>query len=100
MPSLCALHLAAVLAASPDVGRGGGSSADWPAQLERVAEDLRTYALKRESSRRQLMSDEERVAYLYAIAHVAGYRQLARRGETTTAFPEIGVAAPRRGSLR
>jgi GTPase SAR1 family protein len=77
-PPLCILHAAAVLAADPGDERGRWIVRSLSDALERAAEDMQTYALKRESLRRHLMNDEERAAYLQAIARVAGHRELAR----------------------
>ena len=89
-PPLCVLHLAAVLAANPGSERGRCLVRSLAAALERAAEDMQTYALKRESLRRHLMNDEERAAYLQAIARVAGRRELARpwRLEDEIRYPD------------
>jgi len=77
-PGLCVPHLSQVLDANP-----GAEQAKWLARslaltMERAAEDMRAFALKRQSLRRELISDEERVAYRQAICRIAGDRELAR----------------------
>jgi ribosome biogenesis GTPase A len=77
-PPLCMPHLAAVVAADPGVEGARWLATGLADVLERAAEDMRTYALKRESLRQYLVTDEERAAQLQVIARVAGYRELAR----------------------
>jgi plasmid stability protein len=78
VPALCVAHTAAVLLAHPGPewrSRFVRALAD---TLARASEDMRTYSLKRESFRRQLLSDEEQAAYLQAISYLAGNRDLIR----------------------
>jgi hypothetical protein len=77
-PALCFPHLAAVLAADSGLGSGRSIARRLADVLERAADDMRTYALKRESLRRDLLNDEEQQAYLQVIARMAGHQQLAR----------------------
>jgi len=86
-PLLCLRHLGAVLAAGP-----GSERALWLARrlaetLKRASEDMRTYALKRDSLRSYLQSEEERAAAIQAIARLAGRRELVRPWRLTD---EIG----------
>jgi len=89
--ALCLPHLAKVLAANTDVGYGKRISRVVADVLEREAEDLRTYALKRESLRRHLLNDEEREAYQQTIARMGGARELVGpwwRDDDEIRFPE------------
>jgi hypothetical protein len=77
-PSLCVPHLAAVLEADP-----GEEATRWLSErladtLIRAAEDLRTYALKREALRTHLLNDDEHVASAVVVSHLAGSRGLVR----------------------
>ena len=77
-PCLCVPHLAAVLAADP-----GEEATQWlferlAATLNRAAEDLRTYALKREAMRAYLVNDDEGAASAVVISHLVGSRGLVR----------------------
>jgi GTPase SAR1 family protein len=77
-PLLCIRHLAAAVAADP-----GSERSRWLAErlvrtLSRTSEDLRTYALKRDSLRADLLSDEEDAAGIRVISYLAGARPLAR----------------------
>jgi plasmid stability protein len=78
VPALCVVHTAAVLAANPGLERGSRFVRALADTLGRASEDMRTYSLKRESFRRQLLSDEEQAAYLQAISYLAGNRDLIR----------------------
>jgi len=91
-PLLCIRHLAAAVAADP-----GSERSRWLAErlvrtLGRTSEDLRTYALKRDSLRADLLSDEEDAAGIHVISYLAGARPLARPWRRTD---EIGWAATR-----
>ena len=86
-PLLCLRHLAAVLGGHP-----GNARAQWLAlrlaeTLRRASEDMQTYALKRDSFRSYLQSEEERAAAIQAIMHLVGRRELARPWRVTD---EIG----------
>lgn len=78
VPALCIVHIAAVLAAHPDLQSGRRLVRSLAAVLARISEDMRTYSLKRESLRRRLLSDEEVAAYLQAISYLVGNRDLVR----------------------
>ena len=45
--------------------------------LHRLSEDMRMYALKHDAIRRELMTQEERQAYLHALERLAGSRFLS-----------------------
>jgi small GTP-binding protein len=77
-PPLCIPHLAAVLAADPNPKHASRFGAHLARELARVAEDMSTYALKRESMRRHLMNEDERASYLAAVARLAAFRELVR----------------------
>lgn len=81
-PDLCVGHLAAVLAAGPPLEQARALTARLAEAMGRAAEDMRTFALKRESLRRGLLSGDERAAYLQTIQRLAGHRELARPWRT------------------
>jgi GTPase SAR1 family protein len=90
-PALCMPHLASVLSANDDVADGKRIARVVADVLERDAEDLRTYSLKRESLRRHLLNDEERDAYQQTIARMGGARELVGpwwRDDDEIRFPE------------
>ena len=76
--ALCIPHLAAILTDQPDLDQNRLLVRAVADVLGRTADDLRTYALKRDSLRRHLLNDEERYAYHQAVVHLAGDRSLAR----------------------
>lgn len=80
--NLCVGHLAAVLATELPDERANTLTLTLADALGRAAEDMRTFALKRQSLRRGLLSDEERTAYMQTIMRVAGHRELARPWRT------------------
>jgi GTP-binding protein EngB required for normal cell division len=82
MPSLCVPHLAGVLAAHPGSDAGRALVSALAETLDRASEDMRTFALKRQSLRRRLLSDEEHAAYQQIIPRFAGCRELARPWRT------------------
>jgi hypothetical protein len=77
-PSLCLRHLAAVLDHERGLARGKWLVTGLADVFERAAEDMSTYALKRETLRKHLMNEEERASYLAVIAQVASRRELVR----------------------
>jgi GTPase SAR1 family protein len=77
-PLLCIRHLAAVAATDPESQRVRWLAESLAQTLSRTSEDLRTYALKRESLRGDLLSDEEDAAVIQVISYLAGARPLAR----------------------
>jgi hypothetical protein len=77
-PSLCLQHLAAVLGHEPGLKCGDWLISGLANVFERAAEDMSTYALKRETLRKHLMNEEERASYLAVIAQVASRRELVR----------------------
>jgi GTP-binding protein EngB required for normal cell division len=78
IPPLCMPHLQSL---SPRLDSHAFRSALYASQAqgaERLAEDMRRYALKRDGLRRGLTSDEETSAAKDAIAYLAGHRSIAR----------------------
>jgi hypothetical protein len=81
-PSLCVRHLAAVLADDPRHDRSRWLAQRLVDTLRRASEDMRTYSLKREALRGQLLSAEERAACLSVIRFLVGSREPARPWRT------------------
>jgi GTP-binding protein EngB required for normal cell division len=81
-PALCLVHLLAVLEAGPGAEHAQRLVRALAETVERSAEDMRSFALKRQSLRRGLLSERESVAYLQAIGRVASSRALARPWRT------------------
>ena len=77
-PSLCLPHLAKALETGLAAETARWLSRRLAATLSRAAEDLRTYALKREAMRAYLLDDEEDAASALVISHLAGSRTLVR----------------------
>ena len=82
VPALCVPHLAAVLAADPDGDAARALVSTLAETLERGSEDMRAFALKRQSLRRALLSDEEQASYQQIIPRSAGCRELGRPWRT------------------
>ncbi|HTU78557.1 MAG TPA: dynamin family protein [Solirubrobacteraceae bacterium] len=80
--SLCVGHLATVLAADPPAEQTRSLITTFAEAMQRASEDMRTFALKRQSLRRGLINQEERTAHLQTIVRVAGHRELARPWRT------------------
>jgi hypothetical protein len=76
--TLCLRHLGLVLAAGPPPKRARALLRAAAAALQRHAEDMRSYALKREALRAGLLSDEESRAYLATLHLLAGAPALVR----------------------
>jgi len=87
--ALCLPHLQATLACLKDSGKGSSEHTalvefllrEQVRRLEDLAEDLRSYALKRDALRRGLLNQEEANAWRRALVQVVGER--AARGGTT-----------------
>jgi GTP-binding protein EngB required for normal cell division len=76
LPVLCLPHLSALLRKVPD-GDLARSLLDFEAALlERLAENMKRYALKHDALRRDLNSDDERVAYHRSLSHLVGDKRL------------------------
>ncbi len=77
-PRLCLRHLALVLEACPPLPSGRAMTSALTAALQRAAENMRAYALKREALRRGLITAEEASAYADSLRLLAGLPSLAR----------------------
>lgn len=74
---LCMLHLAAVLGRETDPEAARNLILEEARVLERISEDMQTYALKHDALRRELTSDEEGRAYLLGLSLLVGLRTLS-----------------------
>jgi GTPase Era involved in 16S rRNA processing len=79
LPVLCLAHLHTALAASPHDDLACALTQRTAQALERSADNMRRYALKHDAIRRDLVSHEERIAYLLGLARVARDKRLAPR---------------------
>ncbi|HUA47994.1 MAG TPA: dynamin family protein [Solirubrobacteraceae bacterium] len=77
-PSLCVPHLAQVLETGLEPETARWLSRRLATTLSRAAEDLRTYALKRDAMRAYLLDDEENAAARVVISNLAGSRAVVR----------------------
>lgn len=77
-PTLCAEHLVRVLEAGPPAEYARALVLALAARLRRDAEDMRSYALKREALHRSLLTQEESRAHLETLRLLAGDPALAR----------------------
>jgi hypothetical protein len=77
-PGLCILHLRSVLGAGLPPAKACELVAAEAEDLERIARDMRMYALKHDAIRRELVTEEERNAYFRGLAWVAGERTIAQ----------------------
>jgi hypothetical protein len=73
-PPLCLVHLYTVLNARPGEEQARILLQAQASALERIAEDMRTYALKHDAIRRELMTNEENNAYRTALLRLVGHR--------------------------
>jgi len=80
---LCLPHLAPLLAALEAGPCARALVAREAAMFERLAEDMRRYAIKHDALRRSLASEEELVAARYALAALVGHHQLAPAGRAS-----------------
>lgn len=79
LPILCLAHLHEVVAVRPDDAFARTLSERTAKALIRSADNMRRYALKHDAIRRNLMTHEERIAYLLGLARVACDKRLAPR---------------------
>jgi hypothetical protein len=93
--TLCLRHVALVLAADPAPDDGRAMLRALAAELRRDAEDMRTYALKREALHSELITDEESRAYLDALHLLAGQPELVQPGPMPT---RVARSTPRRSN--
>jgi Dynamin family len=77
VPRLCLRHLALVLEACSSLPAGRVMTSALAATLQRAAEDMRAYALKREALSRGLITADEASAYSDALRLLAGQPSLA-----------------------
>jgi GTP-binding protein EngB required for normal cell division len=73
---LCLLHLGAVLGRETDVETARALIFEQAGLLDRISQDMQTYALKHDAARRDLASDTEWTAYLAGLSLLAGNRRL------------------------
>ncbi|HTT76237.1 MAG TPA: dynamin family protein [Candidatus Binataceae bacterium] len=76
LPVLCLVHLQKVLAAGPSDAMARALSERTARGLERCADNMRRYALKHDAIRRNLLTGEERIAYILGLARVACDKRL------------------------
>jgi small GTP-binding protein len=76
-PSLCLLHLAAMLTQRPELDPARRLVRALADTLMRASEDMRTYALKRHALHRELVTADESDAYLRTLSYLAGRAALA-----------------------
>jgi GTP-binding protein EngB required for normal cell division len=74
---LCLLHLGAVLGREADVETARALILEQAGTLDRISQDMQTYALKHDARRRELASDTEWVAYLSGLSLLVGNRKLS-----------------------
>ena len=89
-PLLCMRHLTLVLQAGPCPEAAAAMVGTLASALDRAAEDMRSYALKREALRRALIAADEADAYRHALRLLAGEPALAQPWE-----PDADRAASR-----
>lgn len=77
--SLCLPHVLAVLEAGPSAEAGHRLVAELAQSILQRSEDMRIYVLKRQSLRRELLSDDEEKAAMESLVILAGRPDLARR---------------------
>ncbi len=79
--ALCLRHLGLFLEAGPAPDAAATTVAMLASALHRAAEDMRSYALKREALRRSLVTADEADAYRHALRMLAGLPGLAQPWE-------------------
>lgn len=72
----CLRHLDLLLRAAPDAEVGRFLLAEASRHFERWAEDMQSYAIKRDALRRELLHANEDDAHVLALVHLAGNRSL------------------------
>jgi hypothetical protein len=72
----CLLHLGAVLDKGTDGELARNLILEQASALDRISEDMQTYALKHDAVRRELATDEEWLAYLSGLSLLAGAKKL------------------------
>ncbi len=77
-PPLCLVHLHAVLNAKPGTEQSRSLVQAQAGVFERIAEDMRTSALKHDAIRRELVTNEEHHAHRTALLRLVGHRNSGR----------------------
>ncbi|HUJ07291.1 MAG TPA: dynamin family protein [Streptosporangiaceae bacterium] len=80
-PILCLRHLALVLGAGPPLEAGASMVGALASVLRRASQDMRSFALKREAVRRDLITADEDSAYSRALQLLASRPALAQLSE-------------------
>jgi hypothetical protein len=74
---VCLRHLATLLEDSPNQETVCFLLTEAARHYQEVAEDMLSYVIKREGTRRALLNQDEQDAYVRALTHLAGSRYLA-----------------------
>jgi hypothetical protein len=75
--ALCLPHLGAVVGRETDLETARALIFEQARTLDRISEDMQTYALKHDAVRRELLSEEEWSAYMTGLSLLAGNRKLS-----------------------
>jgi predicted GTPase len=75
--NLCVLHLGAVLGRENNLETARSLVSEQAITLDRISEDMQTYALKHDALRRELASNEEWMAHMSGLSLLVGNRRLA-----------------------
>ena len=78
---LCLRHFRALIDALPAEADIGYFLADAARRFAEISEDLRSYALKKEALRRDILNKDEEDAYLRAVIYIAGEKSLCLPSE-------------------
>ncbi len=76
LPVLCLPHLSAILRKVRDPGLGQALVNFEAALFERLAENMELYSLKHDALRRELQSEDERIAYHRCLSQLVGVKSL------------------------
>lgn len=74
---LCVRHLGTVLDRETDLETARNLVLEQANTLDRTSENMQTYSLKRDAVEWELVSDEERMAYLLGLSLLVGHRTLS-----------------------
>ena len=72
----CVRHLSGLLAATTDIGMRRFLLDEAASHLEVLAEDMQSFALKQEATRRHLVNSNEYIALRLALEKIAGFKTL------------------------
>ena len=75
-PAVCLPHLAGVVMRIDDTKTAKQLLASQAALLRRVAEEMQRYALRQESLRRDLITEEEELSYRFALQYLTGNKHV------------------------